>query len=361
MIWRKLLAAFFVLSCTFLLPSCTEMAVTPTTAVSQAASTTQPTPTAVPPTNTALPHPTESAPTATIILPTETVAPSPTPEIWQTLAKMPTSRSEMSGEVIDGRIYVPGGWGNGYSQSTVLEIYDPTTNSWTRGADLPVHVNHHATAVYHNDLYVFSPEAIALRYDPLADVWQELAPMPEARWAGAAATLGEHIYFLGGSSSSSDLLRYDPAADSWTRLAPLLQSREHTQAVALDGKLYALGGRWDRGLNSVERYNPATNTWTRLPSMNQPRSGFGAAVWQGKIVVAGGELLSPLVAIDSIETFDPEENRWEMLEVTMPLRLHGLPIAVIENALYLLGGSGLAGDVSNRGGIFRYELETTAP
>lgn len=161
---------------------------------------------------------------------------------------MPSSRSEMSAGVIDGRIYVPGGWGNGFSQSTALEMYDPATDSWTRLADLPFHVNHHATAVYQNALYVFGPEDTALRYDPASDAWTERAPMPENRYAAAAAALGNYLYVIGGSGSTSDLLRYDPAADSWARLAPLLQAREHTQAVALDGQLYALGGRWERGL-----------------------------------------------------------------------------------------------------------------
>jgi non-specific serine/threonine protein kinase len=285
-------------------------------------------------------------------------SPTPTPTIWQEVAKMPSARSEMSAGVIDGRIYVPGGWGNGYDQSIALEMYDPATDSWTRLADLPFHVNHHATAVYNDALYVFGPEAAALRYDPAANAWEALAPMPEDRWAGAAAALGDFLYFVGGSGSSSDLLRYDPNSDSWTRLAPLLQSREHTQAVALNGQLYALGGRWDRGLNSVERYDPATDTWTRAPSMNQPRSGFGAAVWDGKIVIAGGELISPLAIIDTIEIFDPEKNRWEMAEVSLPVPLHGLPIAIIDHALYVLGGSGLAGDVSNRGRVYRYYLDS---
>lgn len=271
---------------------------------------------------------------------------------------MPTARSEMSAGVIDDRIFVPGGWGNGFDQSTALEMYDPATDAWTKLADLPFHVNHHATAVYNNALYVFGPEAAALRYDPAADSWEELTLMPEERWAGAAAALGDYLYFVGGSGSSSDLLRYDPSTDSWSRLAPLLQAREHTQAVALDGQLYALGGRWDRGLNSVERYDPATDTWTRIPRMNQPRSGFGAAVWDSKIIVAGGELISPLAIIDSIEIYDPEQNSWELAEVSLPAPLHGLPIAIIDDDLYLLGGSGLAGYVSNRGRVYRYRLNS---
>ena len=356
MLWQKRVA-FFLISCTLFLSSCAETAVPQATAVSPAAPTEQ-FATTIPATNTPVPEPTELPPTQTAVPPTAAPppSPSPTPEIWQELAKMPTSRSEMSAGVIDGRIYVPGGWDNGYAQTTVLEVYDPANDTWSTAADLPYHVNHHATAVYNNALYVFGPEAASLRYDPTTNTWEELTPMPEERWAGAAAVLDDYIYFLGGSSSNADLLRYDPATDNWTRLAPLLQPREHTQAVALDGKLYALGGRWDRGLNSVERYDPATDTWTRVPSMKHPRSGFGAAVWNGKIIVAGGELLSPLVIIDSLELYDPAKNRWELMPISLPAPLHGLPIAVLNDTLYLLGGSGLAGDVYNRGRVFQLSL-----
>jgi hypothetical protein len=47
-----------------------------------------------------------------------------------------------------------------------------------------------------------------------------------------------------------------------------------------------------------------------------------------------------------------------MANVTMPVPLHGLPVAIIEDELYLLGGSGLAGDVSNRGRVYRYRLNS---
>jgi hypothetical protein len=36
-------------------------------------------------------------------------------------------------------------------------------------------------------------------FDPKANTWQRLAPMPEGRHGTMAATLGDHVYLAGGS------------------------------------------------------------------------------------------------------------------------------------------------------------------
>ncbi len=70
--------------------------------------------------------------------------------------------------------------------------------------------------------------------------------MPAPRTAGAAVTLGEFIYLVGGTTSQAGSVpptwQYDPASDTWKDMAPLKQPREHNAAVVLDGKIYAIGG-----------------------------------------------------------------------------------------------------------------------
>lgn len=263
----------------------------------------------------------------------------------------------MPAVVLNGRIYTPGGFGNGYlkEHESVFEAYNIATDSWERLADIPYPVNHHGLAEFDGMLYLFPNNRLpVLRYNPETDSWTELNPMPESRWAGTAVTLNNHIYYIGGAGGSKALLRYDPNSDSWDTLADLRQAREHSQAVVFAGEIYALGGRWNSALNSVEIYNLENDTWRAGPAMRQPRSGFGATVWDGKIVVAGGELLSPLDIIDTLELFDSATNRWELTPFTLPTPLHGLPIVVADEQLYLVGGSGLAGDVSNRGQLYLY-------
>ena len=322
-------------------PTATLIPITPT---SEPLATQSPTPSA---------EPTEPPPTSSIE-PTSTEA----PEIWQSLAKMRISRSEMSAILFDGRIYVPGGFANGYVREfeKTFEVYDIASDQWSRLADVPFEVNHYGWVEFDGFFYLFPDrKQPVLRYDPMTDTWAELSSMPENRWAGTAVTLGEFIYYVGGAGGSKALLRYDPQNDSWTSLAELNQPREHLQAVVLNGEIFALGGRWQTGLKQVEIYSPDKDTWRPAPSMKQPRSGFGAAVWEGQIIVGGGELLSPLNIIDTIELYDPMINRWQLAEFSLPNPLHGFPFVVENGDLYLVGGSGIAGDISNRGQLYKYQ------
>ena len=328
---------------TAVIPTSTQIPATPTST-----NTPLPTDTPIP----ATPIPATNTPTATQPPP----SPTPTPSVWDTLATMPTKRSEMPALLWNGRIYVPGGFGNSNSRATqsTFEAYEIATDTWHTLAELPMPMNHHMMALINEQMFIFPSErAPVLRYDVEADAWHELGDMPDGRWGGTAVTLGDFIYIIGGASSDQSLLRYDPTTDTWESLAPLLQAREHTQAVVLNDEIYVLGGRWNSGFNSVEVYNPDTDTWRRSPSMNQPRSGFGATVWDGKIVVIGGELLSPLNIINTVEFYDPETRQWALAEYTLPAPLHGMPIVTDGDAIYVIGGSGIAGGLGNRGMVYR--------
>jgi N-acetylneuraminic acid mutarotase len=271
----------------------------------------------------------------------------------------------MPAVLLGDRIYVPGGYGNGYEPlfSQAFEVFDPRANRWERLANLPEGRHHLMAAAFQERVYILggscnyqcSGDATASWvYHPADDTWSEAAPMPEERVAGSAVVLDGFIYVVGGQGPSADLLRYDPAADAWERLAPLNEPREHVAAVALDGKIYAIGGRWRTELNSVEVYDPETGEWEFGRPLRTARGGHAAAVLDGKIYVMGGEVvLSSLnfLIVDDAEIFDPAAGAWAP-GPSLPLGLHGSPLVEYEGALFILGGSGLAGDVGNQGVVW---------
>ncbi|MCW4001219.1 MAG: hypothetical protein NWE93_13375 [Candidatus Bathyarchaeota archaeon] len=65
----------------------------------------------------------------------------PSTNTWQTMAPMPTPRSQMQANVVDNKIYVAGGF-NLYSNFEFVnftDVYDPLTNSWSRMSPMPIH------------------------------------------------------------------------------------------------------------------------------------------------------------------------------------------------------------------------------
>lgn len=318
------------------------------------------------PASTSTPAPIAESTAAPTTRPTQTPVPTPTfPPHWSlSVVNIPSPRGETGAAVIDGKIYVPGGMTvfsptTGFDGTDVLAIYDPATDTWSTGANVPhTALNHAAVAAHGGKLYTFGGHALVDRdhlrevliYDVATDTWSEGPEMPAQRQGSAAVTLGDYIYVIGGDEKNNHLLRFDPASGEWAELAPLLEIRNHVQAVVLDGKIWVLGGRWYGASNSivdfhtVEIYDPAADTWTAGPRMNRPHAGAAAAVIDGKIYIAGGELLSefPPGMEPSVEVYDPAVGQWEVMG-SMPIPLHGVSGASVDGKFYILAGSTRAG------------------
>jgi N-acetylneuraminic acid mutarotase len=209
----------------------------------------------------------------------------PSTNTWATKASMPIGTSSMQANTVNGKIYVIGGsivtagtppytWATPTVNFT--EIYDPVTDSWTRGAPIPYPVDGYASTVVDNKIYVINGEDEYNRpdinvtfnqiYDPASDSWSSGAPMPVATFSAAAgATTGEQapkrIYVAGGSGGFGVGLdqnyAYDPTANSWTAAASMPTARYSPMVAVVDDVLYAIGG--GTGLSTLatnEQYTP---------------------------------------------------------------------------------------------------------
>ena len=67
---------------------------------------------------------------------------------------MPTARSEITSAAMDNKIYAIGGFENGRSPTSTVEVYDPITNKWSIAVPLPQPLDHTAAASYNGKMYV---------------------------------------------------------------------------------------------------------------------------------------------------------------------------------------------------------------
>lgn len=295
-------------------------------------------------------------PTAIPTLPTATSRPAATANLpaiggsWSTGTPLPAPRSEIAAAVLDGRLYVAGGFGvpRGVILGDFL-AYDPATERWTELARLPEPRHHAALTSLGGRLYLtgggvdgFAPRANTWAYDPATDHWTALAPMPEPRRAHATLALNDRLYVVGGVIANRTLQAptwaYDPATSEWRDgLAPIPTYSEHLAAAAVDGAIVAIGGRGTQNVDAVERYDPATDTWAALAPLPTARSGLTASLLDGGIHVIGGESADPPKVFRDHEVFDVASGAWS---VAPPLDRgrHGLGSGVIDGRLYVVGG-----------------------
>lgn len=131
---------------------------------------------------------------------------------WRDLAPLPTPRNSSAGVVMRGTLYVIGGRTVSDGNSAVVEVYDPLSDRWEQARPMPKAQGGLAAATLGGKIYVFGGEyfgaggggvfADAWEYDPRADQWRAVAPMPRPRHGLGAVTLGESIYVLGGAAKA---------------------------------------------------------------------------------------------------------------------------------------------------------------
>lgn len=294
--------------------------------------------------------------------------------MWFTRAPLPTSRQEMPHALLNGKIYVPGGFTQGGIVSNLVEAFDPASNSWSSVSPLPVGMHHLHVAVANNRLFIlggyetsdFSSSSRVFEYDQSNNRWLPKASLPRSRGAGVAVSYDSKIYVIGGVSFQSALTTnemYDPVENTWTPRAPMPTAREHLAAAMIDSLIYVVGGRNSTGnLNTLEVYSPATNSWRTLKPMPTPRGGLAAAALHGRLYVFGGEFFDSEGSgvFEEVEEYDPITNNWRAL-APMAVPRHGMGAVAVGDSIFIIGGGPVAGfGVSNTNSLFLPPAITTA-
>jgi len=136
----------------------------------------------------------------------------PETDTWTTKASMPTTVYSCTSAVIDNKIYVVptnniAGW------SGLLQIYDSETDTWSYGKDVPtitnVPVAAATTGVYApKRIYVMGGYELPVTglnqiYDPETDTWSLGTQMPTPRYNMGVAVVNDTLYAIGGYDDGS--------------------------------------------------------------------------------------------------------------------------------------------------------------
>lgn len=258
-----------------------------------------------------------------------------------------------------GELYVLGGFDDEERIVSVVEAYDPATDTWRRAADLPTALHHANAAVVDDRLFVlgfltdrsFSADGRVFVYDPDLDAWGEgrsLPPFTE-RGGSGVAVVDDRVYVVGGyrGGAVTDVSRYDPATDAWEVLPSLPVAADHLVAGAVLGVVYAVGGR-SGGIGghrpAVWAFHPDAGGWIERASMPTSRAGAAATTAGGLVYVFGGEgnRDDESGVFAQAEAYDPDSDTWERL-APMPTPRHGMGAATIDGIVYVPGGGDLEG------------------
>ncbi len=260
---------------------------------------------------------------------------------WNTVAPSPIKRFEAQGAVVNGKLYIFGGYNASIDATTRSDVYDPATNRWRRIANMPRALTHSAVVADGQTIYVIGgfvgdhpgPSIHRVwKYSVGTNRWSTAPSLPTPRGAGAAVRLGRTLHFFGGANREAGQLNHGDKGDhyvlsldggkSWQRKASMLNSRNHLGGAVLGNKIYAIGGQHgrheeDSNQSQVDAYNPATNTWKRVKSLPVPRGHISSStfVLDNRIFVIGGTVnggSNGLPAV-GVTAYNPRTNAWVSL------------------------------------------------
>ncbi|MCL5876659.1 MAG: hypothetical protein M1540_02470 [Candidatus Bathyarchaeota archaeon] len=236
-------------------------------------------------------------------------------DTWTTKASMPTPRSEFAIATYQGKIYCFGGISNiddsGRHITNVIEVYAPATDTWDNKSAMPTARWGLQANVVNGKIYLiggYTPENASYSesittlnqvYDPLTDSWTTASPMPVAGRGFESAVLDGKIHFIDGvPMESRNLLHliYDPNTDIWSEGASSPAITGYSTAAATSGinatkQIHVFGKTgdlWEDKVSRTKVYNPATDTWTFGANMLTERLDFAVAVVNDVLYAIGG-------------------------------------------------------------------------
>jgi len=237
---------------------------------------------------------------------------------------------------------------------------------WGRRRAMDQARSHCPVATYEGKVYVFGGGAESFRslnavgiYDPDSDTWSSGCDMPTLRSGAVAVTCEDRVYIMGGGFKQADgtfrFLRaveiYHPKTDSWEAGPDLIMPHDYPATAFLDGYIYVLGGhhpdatlggpKTDPGFDFCERLNLATGEWEEIAPLPTARFALSAVTLDGKVLALGGVAFTPqgFNNFDHIEAFDPVKCEWYTdSSITLPWPAAGHGSCMLNGLLYLFGG-----------------------
>lgn len=293
---------------------------------------------------------------------------------WEVITQLPTKRWEFSTAVVDHKIYLIGGslfenHAGPFGLSTV-EVYDTQTNTWQKGADMPTPRTNAKAAVVNGIIYIFGGYSSKDKflqnwkmvdhveaYDPRTDTWTRKKKMPISRFYFGLGVVAGKVYLIGGTTGLGEGQEqrmdrvdiYDPATDRWTKGSKMPTRRNPGGVAVVDNDIYVIGGEgwplpqaWgaDQFLGSIEKYDPINRQWEKKPDLLEVKNWFSSAVVGNAIYLIGGYTREgALQEVATVNVYHPQTETWREIPA-LPNPLGPFDAATVNDKIYVFGSLG---------------------
>jgi len=227
------------------------------------------------------------------------------PNPWSALAAMPTPRTGFTLAESSGRIYVIAGGASQTAASSVMEVYDPSSKTWSTATQPAIARSGASAVAVGGRIFLIgganngSPNGVpeVEVFDPVTSLWSLAGKLTTPRRDAAVAVVNSKIYVIGGLTGSTYLPtveELDVATNTWVASTSLPEGRSMSAATAANGGVYLSGGRTGTGSldAALLAFDPGSGTWNTFNGFNRTiytRASHALVAVAGSVLSIGGE------------------------------------------------------------------------
>lgn len=230
----------------------------------------------------------------------------PETDTWRQLADLPTPTNHPGIACFQDMVIVAGGYSmDGAHAHDGIWAYASERDGWEQIGVLPAQMGAFGLVTLRDTVYLVGgalqslngdPSPATWSWSPSDNRWEERAPLSHAREHMATVAAGESIFAIGGRAHGQDsdelgsmVERYDPDADTWQRLDPLPYPRSGLNGAALCNNVVVAGGETSTEVfATAQMLNTASGTWSELPNLPAAVHGVAVAAFDRQIFAIGG-------------------------------------------------------------------------
>jgi N-acetylneuraminic acid mutarotase len=275
---------------------------------------------------------------------------------WQTKASMSQARTGLGVAVVDGKIYAIGGYTAQdhfpFNQVGTNERYDPKADVWVILKPMPTPRTSFAIAAYEGKIYcvggynivegetISSSLSVNEVYDTVTDTWSTKSDAPF--FGPAQANVVDGKMFI---TKSNKLYMYDHVADLWTNKTDIPHGGHGYVSAVVDSKIIFSFGYYPNGIalgrptEIVMIYDTKTDTYSETSTPPKGYSSVGIAVaTTGVYAPQRIYILGVKYELFSSNTvYDPVNGAW-LTAKPLPTYRDGFGVAVVNDVIYVIGG-----------------------
>ncbi|TFF33353.1 CBM96 family carbohydrate-binding protein [Mucilaginibacter psychrotolerans] len=294
---------------------------------------------------------------------------------WGTAKAQPLATHEIQGEVVQGKLYIFGGFDvnkrPNWTPTKRAYVYNPDVDTWASIKSLPQEPNgsnfgggtHVAVTTDGTDIYMaggYTSDAAGTgqifgtkqvwRYNVATNDYTRMPDLPQALGAGQLRYLNGKLHYMGGADKSRVdtkihlVFELNNPAAGWKTLAPLNNAVNHPGAVVFNGKIYVMGGSHYQNEDAITQrtlqvYDEQTNTWTNMADMPFALDHIlsSVVVYGNRIIVLGGQTGYNTPG-KQVFAYDPATNVWQVLAPMRAAKSAGVA-AVLNGYIHYTGGN----------------------